>query len=355
MAGYDYSGGGVDFTFIADRRTKFILWQNPSWETDSDVIFVRFDVKKGIIERNVYDGTSRKWVQESNAFDAINRRVHYNRENHFIMGDNRVMSITDAYNYVVNIGRTEPGTILEFNIIGHGWMGGPVLINTYERDEYKPGNANGHLRDPWDKDGRPKDLTANNMSDADWNFFKAAFMPAGFCWVWGCVFTRAYYNTLVLVMRTPEFRAKRFGEHVDSDSFRLSVSRSYADSYYPADRTFFPTVNTELVFTRTLGQLKTFLKRGMLNTYSSRFTLNTGIETRNAMLGTYSDYERMYAGHRPRVTVMEIPRSMEAYGTNFSQTINFYKTYLNVIEDPEIRGYGVYTNVQMHQWLNDIA
>lgn len=353
VAGYEYSGGGTDFNIFADRRRKYILWKNPTWENDTDVVFVRFDVKNGKIEKNVYDGTSRNWVEESNTFDAINRRTHYTSESHFIQADNNVMSITDAYNYVINIGRTEPGTVLEFNVLGHGWMGGPVLVNSYQRDDFSNGGATPRLRDPWDKDGRSKDFNVQNMSDENWNLFKAAFKDNGFCWVWGCVFTRAYYNTLYKVMRTQEFRAKRFGTHVDSDTFRISVSSSFVRKYYHVDRTFFPTDNDERVFTRSLLQLKQFLKRGMLLTYAARLTLDTGIECRNAMLGTYSDFERKYPGHRPLHTVMEIPRNTATYGTNFTKTIDFYKTYLNVSEDPEERGYGVYTSTQLHQWIRD--
>lgn len=352
VAGYDYANGGVNFSYIADKRRLYLLQQNPSWANDPDVVFVRFDVKAGKIERNTSNGTTRSWSPDSGSFTAISRSAHYQSE-HFISADTNVLSITDAYRYVSSLGATEPGTVREFSVMGHGWYGGPVLVNSFERSEFAVGGSRYPERDPRDKDGRTKDFTRENMSDTDWNNFQNAFASDGYCWVWGCVFTRAYYNTLYKIMQTPSFKSKAFGTHQDTDSFTITVNDSFVTSYYDADRNFFPRDNNERTFTRTLLELKNFLKRGMRRAYPGKLAGDTGIECRAAFLGTYSDYERAYPGHNITHAIMIVPRHVGVYGTDFTKTINFFKTYLNMPEDPESRGYGVYTNAMVNQWWNE--
>jgi hypothetical protein len=352
VAGYEYHRGGTNFAHFADNRRKYILQQNQSWDNDPDVIFVRFDVKTGKLEKNIYDGSQRSWVLER-SWDPINRRNHYTGSD-FKQQQTNVMSITDAYNYIVNIGNTDPGTVVEFSILGHGWQGGPILVNSYERDEYDEGGTNFRIRDPWDKDGRNKDFFLSNMNNADWTSFKNAFANNGYIWVWGCVFTRAYYNTLYKIMQTREFRQKTLGTHLDTDTFTITVSSSFVQKYYDFDRTFFPADDNERTFTRTMADLKQFLKRGLINTYAVSAALDTGIECRAGYLGTYSTYEQSSPGHNVRHRVMVIPRSQSLYGDNFTRVVNFYKTYLSIPEDPENRGYARYRNYQAHQWFQSV-
>jgi hypothetical protein len=352
VAGYEYNTGGTNFATIADFRRKYILQRNQAWDNDPEVIFVRFDVKTGKLERNIYDGRRRSWEPEA-SFEAINRRNHYNGKQ-FKSQDTNVLSINDVYSYIINIGNTEPGTVIELSILGHGWQGGPVLVNSFERDEYKFGGASQRFRDPWDKDGRYKDFFDSNMVDADWRSFKNAFAADGYVWVWGCVFPRAYYNTLYKIMQTPEFRRKTFGTHVDSDSFTITVNSSFVQKYYNADRQFFPANDSERTFTRTLANLKQFLKRGMVYSYGGRTALDTGIECRAGYLGTYSTYERSSSGNTIKNKVMVVPRNQALYGDNFTRVINFYKSYMNVPEDPENRGYARYKNHQVFQWFQSL-
>jgi hypothetical protein len=352
VAGYDYANGGVNFSYLAEERRLHLLTQNPAWQNDSDVVFVRLDVKAGKIERNTANGASRSWQLESGGFQPINRSIHYQSE-HFIPADTHVMSIQDAYSYIMNIGNTEPGSVQEFSLLGHGWFGGPIMVNSFQRSEFDAGGVRASERDPWDKDARTKDFFPQNMADPDWDDFKKAFAADGYCWVWGCLFARAYYNTLYKVMETTAFRSKAFGSHADTDNFTISVNPGFVTSYYDADRTFFPTDNNERTFTRSLMDLKKFLKRGLKRSYPGRFTGDTGIACRAAYLGTYSDYELRYAGHNPAHTVMIIPRNTRAYGTDFTRTINFYRTYLSMPEDPENRGYGLYTSTLVSQWWTD--
>lgn len=350
-AGYEYQNGGT-FVGLADQRRQFLLGKHPEWRNDPEVIFVRFDAKLGKIDRNTSAAGAGTWTPEPGNFEAVNRRVHY-REGHLLPSDNRLMSITDVYRYVINIGATEPATLLEFSILGHGWFGGPIMLNSFQREEYTSSGANEALRDPWDKDGRTKDFFSQNMTDADWVNFKNAFASDGYAWIWGCLFPRAYYDTLYKFMHTPAFKAKPMASLTDSDSFTITVNSTFVNDYYNVDRQFFPTDDNTKTFTRSLLDLKQYLKRGIRRSFPGRFVLDTGINCVAGYLGTYSDYERSYPGHPAPHPVMVIPRNTSVFGTDFTRVINFYKTLLNIAEDPDERGYAIYNAVQVNQWWID--
>lgn len=348
VGGYDFANGGVNFTTIAERRRLDLLRKNPSWQNNADVIFVRFDVRAGKIERNVVNGSSRTWQEESSTFTPIVRSQHY-KDTHLISAETNIMSVTDIYRYIANLGRTEPGTLYEFSILSHGWFGGPVLLNSFQREEYSTG-AKAMERDPTDKDGRTKDFQIQNMNDDDWNNFTRAFSSDGYYWVWGCLFSRAYFDTLYKIIQTPAYRSKSLGSHADGDTFTITVSQDFVSKHYQVDPIFFPASPSEKTFTRSLLDIKKFLKRGLRRSYPGRVALDTGLTCIAAYLGTYSDYERSHAGHQAINPVMVIPRNMSAYGCDFTSTINFFKAYLGMPEDPENRGYGTYSYSQADEW-----
>lgn len=352
VAGYEYHSGGTNYNIFADRRKNKLLSLHPEWVNDSEAIIVRFDVRNGRIEQNVFRNGRRDWILERDNFDSINRRVHYTRTNHsFIQQETNVIGMNDVYEYVQNIGRNDPGSLHELSVIGHGFIYGPIIVNSYEREEFKGNNGNKRFeRDPWDKDARPKDFMGENMNKDNWMNFRNAFHENGYAWIWGCVFSRASYNTLYKLMRTPEWRRKRWGEHVDSDEFTLRVNRNFAKKYYKFDSTFFPSSENELTFTRSLFQIKKFLTRSLRYSYAGRFCVDTGITCFAGFVGTYSDYERPARVRQPRQSLMVVPRSRRLYGTDFTKTINFYKTYLNLEEDPENKGYCKYNFTQALEW-----
>jgi hypothetical protein len=155
-------------------------------------------------------------------------------------------------------------------------------------------------------------------------------------------------------MRSPEFRVKRMGEHRDTDTFTISANNSFAEKYYDVDRSFFPADKRETTFRRTLSEIRRYLERGLVNTYASRAAADTGVECRAGYLGTYSTYERSYAGHYAPNRVMVIPRNSTVYGDNFTTTVNFYKHYMNIPEDPEDRGYARFVGTQVNEWFKSL-
>lgn len=351
VAGYDYANSGVDFAYIADKRKNYLLKQNPGWQTDAGCIFIRINTKTGSIERNLSDNRAG-WVVEATPYEAIRRSVHY-RNNQFVPSENRILSIEDCYAYTARLGTNEPGSVKELSFLGHGWFEGPILVNSFQRQEYITSGSSPLLRDPWDKDGRSKDFFSQNMEEAAWTGFRNAFAPDGYCWVWGCLFPRAYYNILYTVVRSAAYRSKAPGSHTDDQLFPITVSQSFASDHYATDPRFFPSSTSERSFSRSLRDIKLFVKRGILRCYPGRFALDNGIHCRAAYLGVYADYERASGNIRSNETVMIIPRNRETYTIDFSDIIQFYKAYLGLQEDPENRGYGIYTGAQAHTWWNE--
>ena len=352
VAGYEYHNGHTNIATIAKRRANYLLHVNRSWRTDPNINFILFDVRFGKIDRGTVRSGRVSWTTENNSFEAINDNVHYTSDRKFIEADTNVMSITDVYAYIQNIGATEPGTVKEFSIFGHGWRGGPVLVNTYERADFRSNGSRSSERDPWDKDGRKKDTNVTNMGFEPWLNFKNAFADDGIIWVWGCASSKRYKTVINKVLRSPEFRAKRYGRHVDTDTFSLSFSQDYADDNFIYDPLFFYRSRTagstrNRQFTRTLLEVKEFLIRGLVHTYAAQMAYNTGIETYAALPGTGSDYERSGTS---RLRVMVVPTSSSTYGYSFSQVVRFYDTYIDIQRDGEGRNYSLYDYNRIRAW-----
>ncbi len=352
VAGYEYHNGRTNIAAIAKRRANFLLAQNRSWRNDPEVNFILFDVRFGRIDKGTVSNSTITWTLENDSFDAINDSTHYSAERHFIQADTNVISITDAYKYIQDIGKNEQGTVHEFSILGHGWRGGPVIANTFERDDFRSSGTQSSARDPWDKDGRKKDTNVTNMGFTNWRHYKNAFADSAFIWVWGCAASKRYKKVIQKVLSSPEFRAKRYGTHLDTDAFTLSFTQQFANENFVFDPLFFfrSTVSGPIVerrFSRTLLEVKNFLIRGLVHTYSGQMAYNTQIKTYAALPGTGSDYER---GGSSRRRVMVVPRNRSVYGYSFNQIVRFYKTYLSISEDPENRGYAHYNAETIIRW-----
>ncbi|WP_298900978.1 hypothetical protein [uncultured Psychroserpens sp.] len=352
VAGYEYHNGRTNIATIAKRRAAFLIRQHRAWRTDPNVNFILFDVRHGRVDKGTVNNGAIHWTLENDSFDAIDDATHYSEERKFIQANTNVISITDAYSYIQNIGKNEPGTVYEFSVLGHGWRGGPVLVNTFERDEFKTNGSQSRTRDPWDKDGRRKDTNVINMDFTRWLYYKNAFANNAYVWVWGCAASRLYKKVIQKVLRSPQFRAKRYGRHLDTDTFDLSFTQEFADRNFAYDPLFFfrsrtPSTTNTRRFSRTLLEVKGFLIRGMVHTYSGQMAHNTKVKTYAALPGTGSDYERGGASGR---RVMVVPRNSSVYGYSFNQIVRFYKTYLNVTEDPDRRGYALYDPEIIKSW-----
>lgn len=359
VACHNYSGS-ANYVNLAENRMRYLLHNNPSWANDANVEFYLFDVKEGKIKQNRFDGVRRDWVLKSSTFTPINKATHYNSHN-FKIADTNVMSITDVYDFIIDLGKREPDSVQELTIIGHGWMGGPVLVNSYERSEYGPAGTKRFERDPWDKDARPKDGNEINMPTVTkWYPFYKAFKSDGYIWMWGCNFPKVVFKVLHQTVMKSGSNHHNMGDYKDDTVIKFSFTRSFAEEYYPKVPFFFPAVqadgkvlNADLKFTRTFKQVKDFCKAMTLNSYAGLFSYNTHIPVIAGMLGTYADYEKAPTPSRRRVMV--VPTKKPPYSDNFIRIVQFYKVHLGLDEDPERRGYGIHTHAKMMAWWRELS
>jgi hypothetical protein len=123
--------------------------------------------------------------------------------------DPNSISILDLYGYLNSVGALSPGIVQEAGIFSHAWVGGPIIRNTYDQS----GSAT--VRDPDDRDARPKDWNATGVM-ASYPKLGSAFSIGARFQTWGCnhpVLIRAQIQAALtrLHQRTPPFpRTKLF-------------------------------------------------------------------------------------------------------------------------------------------------
>lgn len=339
VAGYDYLRTGVSFESICLNRMARLLRKGPLskctlFNIQSGEVKVYEDVRKPMtpyqLKRSGRIHSTFNSVTSANYTDGV-----------FDKNQSGVMSIMDIYKYIQEIGEREPQTIMELSFFSHGWMGGPILVNSRDRSQ------NPHARDPNDKDPRTnKDFHSANGINL--YYFKNAFNPNGFIWIWGCAFAPPYHQVLHQTLRTLRKLREKRTQIGDETIFQFNFNRQWANTWFSMDPSFFPSpgANGEypLSFTHKFRDIKNFFRRGLRKTYSSYIANNSGVKCYGALLGTYSDYEK---GARFPLMVIPhrglIPRGGSyPYSDDFTGYINFYRIHLGINIDPENRGYGTY-------------
>lgn len=349
VAGFDYERAGVDFEKIALNRMKLLIRRNVAAHKraktplerviETAPRFVLFDFKSGVVRRSVAtkpQGT-RTWTEIARfqPVSAANYSVRADRRRVFDTDQAGRMSITDVYKHVQEIGRTEPGSLSELSFLSHGWVGGPLLVNS---DDGLGDGTND--RDPNDKDPRmDKDFVAPTMDAAALTDFRAAFDSNGFTWVWGCAFANSSHKVMHRVLSSAKYKRTARGKLVNDDVFKLTFTREQAEKFFRYDTTFFPPRGADrrfpLTFDRTFEQIKNFFFGRLNETYCNRIALASQVPCFGALPGTYSDYEK-----GTEIPVMVVPTRKPPYSDNFTGPIRFYTTYLGVKLDPEGRNYG---------------
>jgi hypothetical protein len=302
--------------------------------------FVLFDVKSGLVRTRIATPPKGGWAwKEIARFQPVgpaNYRAGPGRPHVFNNDQAGRMSITDVYEHVRKLGKAEPGSLAELSFLSHGWVGGPILVNSDESAAFRI-RAD---RDPNDKYARmSKDFGAPTMDATALADFRAAFAADGLVWVWGCAFANSPRQVLHRVLSSAKYRRTKLGGLVDTDSFTFTFSRTEAEKFFSVDTTFFPPRGANgafpLSFDRTLAQIKAFLRGRLAQTYCRAIASAAGARCFGALPGTYADYERGTA-----LPVMVVPTKRPPYADDFRRSIRFYTTYLGVVLDPEQRSYG---------------
>lgn len=330
VAGHNWHNPKQTMVTYCYNRAARLLRKDKSYR------FTIFDFTSGQILSGRLEKGKLKWnlVGQRKAISPSHYTI--SGEKYTFKGDPDVMSITDVYKKIILVGAMEPGTLKELYFAGHGWLGGPALVNSYD------GVTTSLKRNPADKDPRgQKDFAPVNMSRTQLTRFRRAFAADGFAWVAGCSFPRPVYQLLYRMLRSKTYQSLYPNPIPDNTEFTFTFTSAEADKWYPQFKKIFPGGSAgsyPTTFKRTWRQMRIFLAGILDQTYARRFTRAIGKPCRSAFPGTYADYQHKSIPLRIQV----IPRDRKLYGINFQQYIDFYKTYFNMKEDPEGLGYGVF-------------
>lgn len=347
MAGFDYQGGGVDFLSMARNRQARLLAKSSQLtvtilDIGSGKTFVS-EMKANAAGTLVRQSTTN---QTNDPVTSANYSTGLGHHTRFDKNQAGRMSITDLYAAVQVIGgsKTTAGSLTEVSIFSHGFYGGPVLVDSDD-------GGRGKARDPNDKDARVfKDFVSPNMTAAQLTSFKAAFAVGALWWNWGCAFTESYRQVTHRYVNSPLHRRTPTGKLKDTDKVTFDFSQSEAQEFYADDKTFFPqTLHVggkkngkfkELTFDRTIKDIREFFLRGVRDCYHQAVAKAGNINVRGAFIGTYADYESN--DKRIRLPLMEIPRSIPIFKTDFTAYIKMWTKEFGFSEDPDGHGYGVF-------------
>jgi hypothetical protein len=347
MAGFDYQGGGVDFAGMArNRRARLLAASSQLTVTILDVgagtttVSAMTPNSAGKLERSVTSTQTHTAVTRANYSGGLGHHTRFDTD------QAGRMSITDLYAAVQAVGadHATAGSLAEVSVFSHGFFGGPILVDS---DDTSATTA----RDPNDKDARVgKDFKAPNASAAQLAAFRAAFAPGAFWWNWGCTFTESYRQVTHRFINSPLYTKTGAGKLKDTDKIKFDFPQDMADEIYGDDTTFFPQTKyasgpnvgkfKELVFERTVKEIREFFLRGVQDTYHAAVGKAGGIEARGAFLGTYSDYEEN--DKRIKLPLMAVPRNVGIYGTDFTRYLTMWVRDFGFTMDPENHGYGVF-------------
>lgn len=327
VASFDHEDATHNLSGYCINRIKRILRKTRGADTDPSFSFTLFDVKQGRIKSFDLSGKKRVWSDLS-TFTPVTRANYTGRV--FDKSPAGVMSITDVYDFIRNIGRTDPGTVRELNFFGHGWHGGPILVNSKD-------HSGTTARDPDDKDGRShKDFSSPNMNGTALSELSSAFAPDGFSWLWGCVFAAAPFQVLHRLFKNGLYQS---GKLKNDDLVKLDFNRSHADKFFTHAPGFFPARRGDgtfpLSFFRSLTDIKALCQLMIDLGYCKKIAMATNRKCYGALPGTYSDFEKT-----KDLPLMLVPRKAPPYSDNFVAFTNFYKKHMGISLDPEGRGYG---------------
>jgi len=328
VACFDYEAPNHNLSGYCVNRIQRLLNKTRGASTDPNVSFTLFDVKTGKVKTFDVSSAGKRVWKENASFTPVTKANYTGKK--FDKNPAGVMSITDVYDFVRGIGRNEPGTLQELSFFGHGWHGGPILVNSKD-------HSTTAARDPNDKDGRAqKDFIAPTMDAARLAELSAAFAPQGFTWLWGCVFAKVPFQVLHRLFKNTKYRG---GTLKAGDLIELRFGKDLASELFPQAPSFFPAQRSDgtfaLSFHRSLNDIKDLCRLMIDLSYCKKIATATQRRCFGALPGTYSDYEKQV-----RLPLMLVPRKIPPYSDNFGMYLNFYRKHMGVSLDPEGRGYG---------------
>lgn len=281
VAGYDYHGTAqarVDFAELALNHAASLREASSGRSR-----FVLFDVSRGLVtEQQTYHGNIEQVC--TLAHHAPICSSYYQSQPSGIPAFRargvRTLSIVDVYDYVLDLGAREPGTLVELAFVCHGWLRGPILVNSF--DFYRCNR----YRDNDDKDARPdKDFAPPNMDPRQLYLFRSAFCAReGRIFNFGCANVPAARDVL------DQLCAQWEAAHDDHQVYEFTFDGCRLLDYITVDPDFF--AGNSVALYRTLEQCRGFLRRMMGRSYSQKIANVAGVSCWGAFPGTYSSYEK---------------------------------------------------------------
>jgi hypothetical protein len=347
VAGVDYDFKGVDFRIFCRNRMKRVVAANTA---KADLRFKIMDFRRGevVTHEITYPGgkkTETATPLSPSPFGAIGT-ANYNRvvsgsETHYEFKDGQsgTMSVLDVYRAIRDVGASDPGTLAELSFFSHGWLGGPLLVNSYDDGRMMlpvPGGAPmafivpSGARDPDDMDPRgAKDFVPPTTDAAALADMKAAFAPGAFIWSWGCAFPRLVHELLHKIERHPTYRDSGLSDG------RLFIITNLNDRQatllenwikHELGGPFPDKRRIELEW----KWIKFFFCKVTAASYSHQIAKALNVKTFAGVMGTYSEYD---SGSLPLMSIHK----------GFARHFTFYKNYLGFAFDPEGRKYGEFS------------
>jgi hypothetical protein len=196
---YEYESSNDFLVFAEGRRER--LWRER--RLDAGTLVTIFDCGRAKVDTWVRARNAGGWLRVFEAKrprgalappNELKAAAHRRQDATFryVPQPAQDLSITDLYAHLDDVGRQQPGSVLEVSVFSHSHPGGPILFNT--RDYNHPRGA----RDPDDFDARPKDFLPVNYDG--WSSISAALAPEAQWRIWGCRAT-AQMKQIALVCR----------------------------------------------------------------------------------------------------------------------------------------------------------
>ena len=384
VVGHDYDGKKLSFAEMCTNRVKERIAKarkdikgkakKPLVAAPATLRFVRFDVTDGGVQFFDYDlkvrtggdgaFSARKWQPitavpaapaASNLSWVRNTIIAVDPTRDYQPGSetfdpnnppdsNNVTSIVDVYDAI----RSAPAkSVMELSFFSHGWVEGPILVNS-TRDPATPVGQ----RDPNDHDGRSAtDFTATMGAAAGatrLTEFKNAFADGAKIQTWGCNFdieVRVVQQVLKAMKRD---KTKKLEATSSFDlEFELPATSGTGTARYWTDRAFFgpDTTPPTQTFTKTGDLIKNYLTRRIQNCYAFQAAVGTGLTTLGAVPGTGGDDEK--SQNHGGIFLMQVCRNADPKAKTpecpdgWGPILDFYKKHFGIKNDAK-RGYGIY-------------
>lgn len=305
ISGLDYHDFWSFNSYAEKHKAKLLKTKNAK----EDFIFYMVDILVGKIRKIEIIG-SKSAVETTTKFDIVDKSNYVNH--YFESNGKKIISKTDIYKLIEQIGIDNPNTLVEVNVFSHAYWNGPILVNSSKGID--------------DHDMRISDVTGSIINAKN---FKDAFHVNGIFKIWGCSFPRDTNALFSKIRKNKNYKSS--GVIADTIKFM------YPKNHFTFQMGTEPEVNltTEIndilktsfkvsdSIELTFLQIKKIACYNYINVYAAILSNKFDIKCQSALPATYAEITPDF--HISSLTL---------------ENVKFYETHLNV-QLGELK-YGVY-------------